>query len=433
MRIYYGHGEIIMIRKFFAENFCSIKNRIDISFEASSLTDETFYNNFFKYQDNNILKAVSFYGMNASGKSTITRAFAALRELIIPAPNIQQMIIGFQNPQFNPILPYFPFELCDENKHKPISLGIEFSLNNDEDSFLYKYLVSYDKQRIIEERFEKKTSQKDSLLFKRVTDENNVTAINVGANASNIALLNSLADSVMPNRTFLSMFNSFKVPDFFEAYQFFADRLVNISPEITRFHDVVPNRIMNDEGLKRFTVKLLKAADFNISDIDVKKITSQAMPGVMAEKDALFMVHEGDLDTGSIEFLKESLGTKKIVILAEHLYPVLSKPSVLIIDELESSLHPDLTRLIVTCFLDETINTHNSQLIFTSHETSLLDLDLLRRDQINFVYKDKKTCGTYIRSLNDFHVRKTDSIEKSYLAGRYLTSPDVNNNYLMEN
>ena len=157
------------------------------------------------------------------------------------------------------------------------------------------------------------------------------------------------------------------------------------------------------------------------------------MPGLMAEKNTLFMVHEGDLDTGSIEFLKESLGTKKIVALAEHLYPVLSKPSVLIIDELESSLHPDLTRLIVTCFLDETINIHNSQLIFTSHETSLLDLDLLRRDEINFVYKDKKTCATYVRSLNDFHVRKTDSIEKSYLAGRYLTSPDINDSYLMEN
>ena len=422
-----------MIRKFFAENFCSIKNRIDISFEASPLTDETFYNNFFNYQEDKILKVVSFYGMNASGKSTITRAFAALRELILPVPNFQQILGGFQNPQLNPVIPYFPFEFCEETKHKPISLGIEFSLDNNDDSFLYKYSVLYDEQRIVEERFEKKTSQKDSLLYKRFTNEDGVTNINIGPNASNIALLNSLAVSVMPNRTFLSMFNAFKVPDFFEAYQFFANRLVNISPEITRFHDVVPNRIMEDEGLKKFTINLLKAADFNISNINVKKTTAPAIPGVMAEKDTLFMVHEGDLDTGSIEFLKESLGTKKIVILAEHLYPVLSKPSVLIIDELESSLHPDLTRLIVTCFLDETINLHNSQLIFTSHETSLLDLDLLRRDQINFVYKDKKTCATYIRSLNDFHVRKTDSIEKSYLAGRYLTSPDVNNSYLMEN
>lgn len=424
-----------MIRKFFAENFCSIKNRIDISFEASALTDETYYNNFFDYQDNRILKVVSFYGMNASGKSTITRAFAALRELIVPTP-IPQLFGSFQNPQFAPVIPYYPFEFCNETKRKPISLGIEFSLDNNANSFLYKYSVTYDRQRILDERFEKKTSQKDSVLFKRATDEAGVTEITIGSNASNIALLNSLADSVMPNRTFLSMFNTFNVPDFNDAFQFFADRLVNISPEVTRFHDVIPNRIMENEGLKKFTIKLLKAADFNISDINVKKTSAKVtpvMPGLMAEKDTLFMVHEGDLDTGSIEFLKESLGTKKIVILAEHLYPVLSKPSVLIIDELESSLHPDLTRLIVTCFLDETINVHNSQLIFTSHETSLLDLDLLRRDEINFVYKDKKTCATYIRSLNDFHVRKTDSIEKSYLAGRYLTSPDVNNNYLMEN
>ena len=97
----------------------------------------------------------------------------------------------------------------------------------------------------------------------------------------------------------------------------------------------------------------------------------------------------------------------------------------MIIDELESSLHPELTKLIIKCFLDETINPHNSQLIFTSHETTLLNLNLFRRDQINFVYKDEKTCGTYIRSLKDFHVRKTDSVEKSYLAGRYLTSPNV--------
>ena len=119
-----------------------------------------------------------------------------------------------------------------------------------------------------------------------------------------------------------------------------------------------------------------------------------------------------------------------MVVLATLLYPVLSKPSVMIIDELETSLHPELTKLIIKCFLDETINPHNSQLIFTSHETTLLNLNLLRRDQINFVYKDEKTCGTYVKSLMDFHVRKTDSIEKAYIAGRYMTSPETNEQVL---
>lgn len=425
-----------MIKKFFVENFCSIKNRMDISFEASALTDETFYNNYFPFDSSNILKVVSFYGMNASGKSTIIRAFAAMRELVIP---VFQNINGFANQPINMVLPYYPFEFSKQNKEKPISIGIDFSLDNNDSSYLYKYAVTYNANRVITERFEKKTSQKTSLLFDRNTNEMGLTSIEVGANAPNIPLLNSLRESVMPDRTFLSMFNSFMVPDFYDAYNFFANRLVNITPEVSRFLDIIPNKLANDEVLKNFTIKLLKAADFNIKDIDIKKssvmnnINIPNMPGFVAEKDTLFMVHEGDLDTGSIEFVKESLGTKKIVLLAAHLYPVLSKPSVLIIDELESSLHPDLTRLIVTCFLDETINVHNSQLIFTSHETSLLDLDLLRRDQINFVYKDKKTCSTYIRTLKDFRIRKTDSVEKSYLAGRYLTSPEIKDQYLMEN
>ena len=81
--------------------------------------------------------------------------------------------------------------------------------------------------------------------------------------------------------------------------------------------------------------------------------------------------------------------------------------------------------------MDETINPYNSQLLFTSHETVLLNLNLLRRDEINFVYKDEKTCSTYIRSLKEFHARKNENIEKAYLAGRYLTSPEVKEQLLV--
>ena len=424
-----------MIKTFYVENFWSIKDRMNISFEASCLKDETYYNNFFDYCGKKILKMVSFYGMNASGKTAITKAFAALRELVIPVFNVQG-IPGIQNIRANPHIPYIPFGLCSETKKKETTLGMEFSLNNDAGSPLYSYAVSYNRDRIVKEVFEKKTSQKSSTLFERRTNEENVTEVKVGKNASNRLLLESFASSMMPNRTFLSMFNGVKLQDFTEAYAFFAERLINISPEISRFDDLIPNSIMRNEDLKAFTKNLLKAADFNIEDFEVQKKRAQylpVMPGMMAEQDALFMVHKGNQYSGKIEFLNESLGTKKIVIMAEFLFSVLTKPSVLIVDELESSLHPELTKLIVKCFLDETINVHNSQLIFTSHETSLLDLDLLRRDQINFVYKDEDTCGTYIRSLNDFHVRKTDNVEKSYLAGRYSTSPNINDGYLMRN
>lgn len=415
-----------MIKSFSVKNFQSIKDELNISFVASALTDETSYSNYFDFGDERILKLSSFYGMNASGKSTIVRALAALKELVAPS------VLPIPSMVAKPALPYFPFSFSSETKNSPTSFGIDFSLNN-VNSPLYKYHISYDSRRIVEEKLEKMTSQKPSLLYLRKTDENLSTTIEFGKNASNIPLLDAVKGSIVPNKSFLSLFSSIKVDDLYDAYTFFFERMINISPEVTRFDDIIPDRIERDSGLRSFIAKLLKAADFNIDDFHVAKSKHNIsnMPGFLTERKALFLDHNVSYPEKSIEFIQESLGTKKIIIMGTHLYDALSKPSVLIVDELEASLHPDLTRLIVTLFLDETINTNNSQLIFTSHETSLLDLSLLRRDQINFVYKDNDTCGTYIRSLKDFSMRKDSSIAKSYLAGRFSTSPEINENLLM--
>ena len=410
-----------MIKNFFIKNFRSIKDRLDISFETSLLGDETFYENTFKKGELSLSKVLAFYGMNASGKSTIAIAFSVLRELVIPLVN-------------GPVLPYYPFTFSKETKNEPTEVGAEFSLDNNGDSFVYRYFVKFDGKRVISEKFEKLTSQKYSLIYQRETDESFSTKVTIGNNAPNAPLLQALVDSIVPDRTFLSMFGRFKVPDLYDAYMFFLERFHNSSFAVNRFVDYNPINIANNPDLKRFTLSLLKAADFNIKDIYVDKVKIpnyvNNQPLFVAEKDSLFLQHEGEVDDCTLEFSNESLGTKKIVLLAEALYLVFLKSSVMIIDELEASLHPELTKLIVTCFLDETININNSQLIFTSHETTLLDLNLLRRDQIMFVYKDAHSCSTYLRTLKDFHVRKTDSVAKSYLAGRYMTSPEINQNLL---
>ena len=411
-----------MIKRFYVKNFSSIKDAMDISFEASKIEDNTFYNNYFSFRDSNILKVSAFYGMNATGKTRIVMAFAALRELVVGG-----MILG-------PKLPYSPFKFDQKSKNEPIVLGIEFSFDNRPTSSIFRYFVSYDDKNILSEKLEKLASQKPSLLFERVVGENGQPNVRLGTTVQNNVLLKAIKDSVVRDQTFLSMFSQFRIEDFYEAFSFFAQSIINISPIVTRFDDVLPDKIIRDEKFKDFTLKLLKAADFNITNLSVGKSAIHPKrnigQGFVAERDALILTHKGDCSSGSLEFIEESLGTKKIIILAAHLYPALCKPSVFIVDELESSLHPELTKLIVKCFLDETINPFNSQLIFTSHETSLLNLNLLRRDQINFVYKDRNTCGTFIKSLKDFHVRKTDSIEKSYLAGRYLTTPEIKENLL---
>ena len=97
----------------------------------------------------------------------------------------------------------------------------------------------------------------------------------------------------------------------------------------------------------------------------------------------------------------------------------LESGSVLVVDEIESSMHPLLTRHLIEMVQDAAINTNHAQLIFTTHDTGLLDLTLLRRDQIWFAEKDEKTMQTDIYALTEFSPRKGENISKGYLQGRY--------------
>ena len=103
----------------------------------------------------------------------------------------------------------------------------------------------------------------------------------------------------------------------------------------------------------------------------------------------------------------------------------LQSGSVLIVDEIESSMHPLLTRHLIEMIQDPAINTMHAQLIFTTHDTGLLDLSLLRRDQIWFAERDEKTMQTEVYALTEFSPRKGENISKGYLQGRYGAIPFI--------
>ena len=106
----------------------------------------------------------------------------------------------------------------------------------------------------------------------------------------------------------------------------------------------------------------------------------------------------------------------------------LESGSVLVVDEIESSMHPLLTRHLIEMVQDAAINTNHAQLIFTTHDTGLLDLTLLRRDQIWFAEKNEKTMQTDIYALTEFSPRKGENIAKGYLQGRYGAIPFIGGN-----
>jgi AAA15 family ATPase/GTPase len=124
-----------------------------------------------------------------------------------------------------------------------------------------------------------------------------------------------------------------------------------------------------------------------------------------------------------LDLKEESDGTRKVFALAGPWLAALEKGSVLIVDELNDHLHPNLVKFLVQMFHDNRLNRYNAQLIFTTHETSILTQDVFRRDQIWFTEKDEFNATT-LYPLSDFSPRKgVENLEKHYLQGRYGALP----------
>jgi len=135
--------------------------------------------------------------------------------------------------------------------------------------------------------------------------------------------------------------------------------------------------------------------------------------------------HVTENGSATFEFEDESGGTQKLFALAGPLFDILKNGSVLIVDELDRGLHPLLIRQLVTLFQNPESNAHGAQLLFTAHETSLLDPDLLRRDQIWFTEKNAEQASTLF-PLTEFTPRKNEAFESRYLSGRYGAVPILN-------
>ena len=133
----------------------------------------------------------------------------------------------------------------------------------------------------------------------------------------------------------------------------------------------------------------------------------------------------GNIAEYQLPLEKESAGTQRFFSRIGSWISVVEQGKLLVIDEIEASMHPLLTRRLVAMIQDTKINTKGAQLLFTTHDTGLLDLSLLRRDQIWFVERDDKCGATVLYALTDFSPRKGENIQKGYLQGRFGAIPFV--------
>jgi uncharacterized protein len=183
------------------------------------------------------------------------------------------------------------------------------------------------------------------------------------------------------------------------------------------WYDKSAGRQMFRESMKR----LVRFADLGITDIRV---------GLKNGSIRIRCRHEHGHDEAWLPLEQESHGTQQLFVIAQPVFECLAFGSLLVVDELESSLHPLLAQRIVQLFNDPQTNPHNAQLIFATHDTNLLGTTLgdpvLRRDQIWFTEKDEQG-GTVLYPLTDFKPRKAENLERGYLQGRYGAIPFLGN------
>lgn len=414
-----------MLIQFSVKNFMSFKDKQVFSMEAGT-GDENIEN--IINVDERILKSTALYGANASGKTNLIKAFSAAIMMIRLSNNRQP---GEKLMQME------PFAFDDTTKIEPCEFEFIFYANNNK----YVYGFKADKDKVYEEYLYQYFSAKATRIFER-TNCNEYKFLQVDEGK-----LNSIKDQNLDNKLFLATATTWNYEKTKAPYLWFAQLIDTYSGGML-LNDFVLESYNKDESmeLKKFTLKLLEEADIIIKDFNVdvveheldnnmamfiKSLNIPAQFAPQKQRDVnIVMTHEVIDDNNnkkeySINYNNESSGTQILFSMAPILKQVFENGKIIIIDELERSLHPSLVEMIIKFFHNPEINKGNAQLIFNTHDTNLLSLDLFRRDQIWFAEKDPKKGATELYPLDDFSVRKTENIQKGYLNGRYGAIPFV--------
>ena len=410
-----------MLLEFSIKNFLSFKDKITFSMEAAS-GNENEENIIIKHGER-ILKTTALYGANASGKTNLIKAFTSAIMMIRMSNNRQ---IGEKLMQME------PFAFDEENKNNPCEFEFVFIAN--ENKYIYGFVA--DKDKVYEEYLYQYFSAKATRIFER-TNCNEYKFLQ-----SDEGKLNTIREKNTDNKLFLATATTWNYDKTKDAYLWFAKNIGSI------LNEFAIESFSNDknEELKKFTLKLLEEADIVIKDFTVEieerdvdnnllmlfKNLNMPTPVVsQKQKDVkIRMLHEikdcnDDSKLYELNLINESSGTQILFSFAPILKDVFENGKVLVIDEIERSLHPSLVEMIIKFFHNSEINKGNAQLIFNTHDTNLLSLEIFRRDQIWFAEKNPEKGATDLYPLDDFPVRKTENIQKGYLNGRYGAMPFV--------
>ncbi|MEO5375440.1 MAG: ATP-binding protein [Alphaproteobacteria bacterium] len=427
-----------MLLRFGVENHRSIKGYQELSFMASrAIKDSPDPLRELPGIKGHVLPVAALYGANASGKTSVVRALVYFQEAVLYSHR--------RGEPGSPILTN-PFLLDEKFTSTPTRMNCDFV----HDGVRYHFGFKLTSREIVEEWLYAYPNGRQQIWYHLKAGEPPVLGAALGRRRKDLY-------GKRPNSLFLSAAaqnNHEKLGMIIDYFRSWPSVYIGKSEAIQR----KLGRMIADDAGKARLLDIIRAADIGVIDVDARKIVVDMSESageiekieqldreefdnyaiIISNGDEIYRDGEGKAAVHSIVFKhtssdgsdvtfpwrNESHGTHRYIYIAVPVLQALDTGSPIIVDELDSSLHPLLSRKIVELFNNPRTNPKGAQLLFTTHDSSLLSRNLLRRDQIWFTEKDRGG-ATHLYPLTDIATRAHDNLEKGYLDGRFGAIPYV--------
>ena len=415
-----------MLLQFYFSNYRSFEGEGILDMRASGSNELSSH--IRNTLNEKVLPVTAIYGANASGKSSVFEAFQFMVLCVLESLSFSDD--NKKNP-YKLKVDSFKFS---ESREKPSEFEINYIDKKGKKELYYNYGFKIDNSGILEEYLVSNTktgvkrNEDYTYIFKREKNQKLYLDSSIEKFRENLEI------SLKEKTLLVSLGAKLNIDEFIRVRTWFINtEVINFSNSLygAFLENILPNNIIESEEVRKNLVSFINSFDDSIIDIEVEKIS--AIDENDKDNYRVFTIHKSDkgISTARISMNEESSGTKKMFSLYQTLLDVLEKGGVFFADELDIKLHPLLMRNILLTFTDKEKNPNNAQLIFTTHNTIYMDMDLLRRDEIWFVEKDNGVSNLY--SLDDItnekgeKVRKDSNYEKHYLLGNYGAIPNLKN------
>jgi predicted ATPase len=418
-----------MLLRFCVENYRSIWKEQELSMIAGPIADMPEVVRRRESIREGVLPVVAIYGANASGKTNVLRAL----QFMASAVKFSHM----QWPASGPTRRE-PFAFSETAHETPSKFIVDIEV----ESQPFQYGFELGPQEVVREWLFAYPHGRKQTWFNRRQGAPISFSSNMPGEKNRIAAL------TRPNSLFLSAAAQNNQAALMPIFKWFS-----VLSSLAGFERMamthLTTQMCSSEQFKNALLQLLSAADFGITGVmlgekdwpeDVERLV-QAMQHIVApdiqepilpdKQTRVQFEHRVGPKTIELNFDDESDGTKAYFSMLGPILTTLGNGGVLCIDELDSSLHPILAKGLISLFNHPSSNPRGAQLVFNTHDTNLLDADVLRRDQVWFTEKDDQS-ATHLYPLSDFKPRRGENLQRGYLQGRYGAIPFPNHDVLAQ-